>query len=286
MTRHHLSPRTPMLQWFLILYALLTATSLFSYDKPTDLSEVYHYHDELSDDVWRSIKRYLLPADHPIKAKLDKLFTKRRATKNMRSLIKAGFRKAQPQRWTRVIVTTHPKFRGYIFKIYLDNQHLRSNRPEYRCFLSRCRGAEILRTAIDARHWNHLFKVPQKWIYPLPPHPIAEEELFPKYTILVEEDMELYPQEMSDRLWQSELVTPRTLDALFYLLQKLGFWDCAKPENVPFSKDGRIAFVDTDMSSRWPIAFHNLFRVLSPEMLAHWKALIRNYERHRVMPPS
>jgi hypothetical protein len=81
--------------------------------------------------------------------------------------------------------------------------------------------------------------------------------------------MNIYDTTRNQQIWASDLVTYDKLDALFYIIQKHGFWDCAKPDNVPICKDGKIAFVDTQTYHNWPVRFEKLFEVLSPTMLAY-----------------
>ncbi len=230
---------------------------------------VYHYHLAVSNDVWESIAPFILPEKHSLKAKLDKIFRKTRAISGMSSLKKAGFKDIVHQKWTRLIVARHPDVKGIIFKLYLDRQRYHKGQPEHYFWIRRCMGARIIREEIVQNHWEHLFKVPKKWIYPLPPtpSPVAGPA---KYFILVEEDMNIFSSERNNRLWASKTVTTELLDALFYIIQKHGFYDCAKPDNIPFSKDMKVAFVDTQSFHRWPVAFHKLVWILHPDLANYW----------------
>lgn len=239
---------------------------------------IYHYHEDVSDDVWSSVAPYLLPQNDKLKIKLDKIF-KKRASGGMSSLKKAGFTNIIHQKWTRLIVAKHPDLKGYIVKLYLDRQHYHRGIPEHYFWIRRCMGSEIIRTEINQNNWQKLFKVPRKWIYPLPPTPLPTRDGPAKHFILVEDDMDIYPQDRNNHLWGSRHVTKELLDALFYIIQKHGFYDCAKPDNIPFSKDGRIAFVDTQSFHRWPVAFDKLVWYLQPKMAEYWLTKVNELQQ-------
>ncbi|MGK5594913.1 MAG: hypothetical protein ACSNEK_06110 [Parachlamydiaceae bacterium] len=65
-----------------------------------------------------------------------------------------------------------------------------------------------------------------------------------KHTILVEEDMFLFSDEENKSLWKSDSVNVEKLDRVFTILKTTGLYDGAKPDNIPFSIDGKIAFID------------------------------------------
>lgn len=250
-----------------------------------ELKKIYHYHPAVEDSVWRAITPYLLPANHPVKKKLDAIFSKYRVVKNMNTLMtRGGFDEVAPQKWTRLIVTKHSKIPGYVFKIYLDKQHFHRKKPEHYFWIHRCQGAEMIRQEIKNHRWQHFLKVPHKWIYPMPPKPEPSPGKIPKYFILVEEDMDIYDSIHNAQLWGSPLITKEKLDAVFYIMEKHGFWDCAKPDNIPIGKDGRIAFVDTQTYHSWPVGFHKLYPVLSLPMLAYWQGLVTAYKENKTMP--
>jgi hypothetical protein len=227
----------------------------------------------LSKETQEAVAPYLLPHDHPITPVLDHLFSSSRAILNLVALKQAGFAESKPRKFTKLIVTTHPACPGYIFKLYLDAQRYYKDLPEHHYWILRIQGANKIRRELKAQGIEHLFKVPQKWIYALPAHPQPPSGYYTKYYILVEEDMELFSKDDNERLWASSLVTFELLDHLYAILKKIGLRDCAKPDNIPFSLDGRIAFVDTQTFGSKKVRYKKLNPYLSPSNYAYWKTI-------------
>ena len=69
------------------------------------------------------------------------------------------------------------------------------------------------------------------------------------------------------------------MDEFFNILETVGLHDCAKPHNAPFSKDGRIAFIDTQSYHEWSVNFKALTPYLSPANKAYWKMLIKKDQK-------
>ncbi|MFQ5729871.1 MAG: hypothetical protein ACE5GN_05885 [Waddliaceae bacterium] len=231
---------------------------------------------KVSEAVWNQVSPYFLPMDHPIRPVLDRIFSKDRVTLSLKSMKKAGFINPSPRKWTHLIVTKHPDVPGYVFKIFLDVQRYFKQKPEHVHWLERIHGAQTLEAEINKRRWHHIFKVPKKWIYPLPAEPSPPKAFLRKNFILVEEDMDIFDTTANHEKWKSNWVTTAILDAVYTLLQKFGLHDCAKPDNIPFSKDGRISFVDTQTLYQWPVLYKKLMPHLSPEMQGYWEKLTRD----------
>ncbi|MGA8164173.1 MAG: hypothetical protein WB791_03995 [Waddliaceae bacterium] len=241
----------------------------------------YQRSPKVPKEIWESLVPYFLPEDHPIKGHLDEIFSQARVILSIPSMEKAEFLHPKPRKWTHLIVTKHPDIPGYIFKVYLDAQRYHKKKPEYVHWLERIQGASKIQNEIDRRHWQHLFKVPKKWIYPLPLHPSPPKEFIRKDFILVEEDMNIYDEGENYQKWKSSWITVEKLEALYTLLEKLGLHDCPKPDNIPFSKDGKIAFVDTQTLNKWPVLYHKLTPYLSPSLKFYWKNLLRSAPRKK-----
>ncbi len=229
----------------------------------------------VKDKVWDEVEPFLIPDDHPVKAKLDAIFTDRRATTSIKTMEKAGFENVVPQRFTHIIVTKHPELEGYVIKAYLDAQRYHKNKPEHYFYILRAQGARKIQALLDEKGWNDQFKVPKKWIYPLPIEPSPPEELIRRNFILVEEDMNIVESSTNRSYWKSELVTYELIDKFFYIVNELGLLDSANSANAPFSNDGRIAFVDTQCYDTWPISYFKLTPYLSKEIRSYWKQLIK-----------
>ena len=220
---------------------------------------------------------YLIPEDHPIKERLDAFFGRKRVSFHENSLKEAGFSNYTPREFTRLIVAKHPEFPGYIFKIYLDVQRYYHSRPEWYFWVMRVRGANLIRKEVEEKGWQHLFKVPQKWIYVLPSSPKAKKGYLAKETILVEEDMELLDRSENKAAWKSERVNRNFLVSLYHILHKFELLDCAKIDNIPFAQDGRVAFVDTQTFYAGYVEWDSLNRHLNRESRAFWVWLTRQH---------
>lgn len=232
---------------------------------------IYSYANEAT---WQLLTPYLLPNTHPIKNKLDKLFSESRILLNIDTLVAAGFARASPRPATAAIVTTHKDFKGYVFKIYLDDKkHYYRDVPEYVIWLLRIRGAQLVAKEVKKMGWGKIFSVPKKWIYPLPENPKAPTGYLQKNFILVEEDMGRLPVAEIKKKWKDGTVTTQLLDKLYHIITKTGLRGGCKYDNIPFCKDGKIAFIDTEKNLRWPLPYERLFLVLDDDLKAYWHQL-------------
>ncbi len=216
---------------------------------------------------------YFLPSTHPIKPQLDHLFSSTRVTFSLDSLFESGFQETKPRKFTHLIVTSHPLFPGYIFKLYLDTQKNHKDKPEEFFWCLRVQGARLVQLAIDHQNLDHLFKVPKKWIYQLPSTPEPPLGYYQKNYILIEQNMDLFDKADNYSIWKSSYVTHDLLNHFYDVLKQVGLSDCAKPDNAPFSKDGRIAFIDTQTHGETKIRFDKLNDFLSKENRSYWKTL-------------
>lgn len=236
-------------------------------------AQTYERPAHVSQEVWEEVSPYFLPFDHPLKAKLDKIFTKSRALQDTKTLKRAGFLDVKVRKWTRLVVAKHAQLSGYLVKLYMDKQHYHHKLPEHYFWLRRIEGAALIRAYIKTHQLEGIFKVPKKWIYPLPEEPSPPASYLRKNFILIVEDMNIYEDSINNKIWGSKYVTHELLNQFYQLLTSLGFNDCSKPENAPFSKDGRIALIDTQTYYTWPIKYDRLLPYLSPDMQTYWQKL-------------
>lgn len=261
------------------MYLRIFFTFIFFVSLP-GLRADYPRNQHVEEEVWNRLKPYFLPVNHPIKPKLDKIFSKYRAIIDEDSLVDAGFKAAKPRQWTRLVVTSHPKVPGYLFKLYFDRQRYHEKKPEHHFWELRIKGAALIREEIQKRGLQGIFKVPNKWIYPLPSKPSPPKNMIRKNFILVVEDMKIYDDEKNAKQWLTNpLVTKDFLTIFFSFVNDLGLWDCAKIANAPFAKDGKVAFIDTQSFHRWPVKLDRLTPALTPEMQAHWNLLIQSQSK-------
>ena len=221
---------------------------------------------------WEMAEPFLIPEDHPIKGKLDAIFSKTRATTSIETFKKAGFEYLPLRKWDNVIVAWHPKLKGHLVKVYLDDQ---IGIPDLHALIQRIYGAEKIRAAINEFGYQKMLKVPRKWLYPLPDLPESLPGLQRKQFILVAEDMHLVSGYENELLWKNS-VSKTTLKALFHLLESLGLKDSVYITNIPFSVDGKIAFIDTEHHGKWPVEHPKLLHFLSKKKQKYWSELIRD----------
>ncbi|MFI0434184.1 MAG: hypothetical protein ACH350_00465 [Parachlamydiaceae bacterium] len=238
----------------------------------------------VSDQVWNEVKEYLLPDDHPVKKKLDLMFSNDRILSDIQSLEKAGFDYLPPQHRTQMIVAKHPDLKGIVIKAYLDEQEYYEGRPEHYYWIRRIKGARLIQRYIDTHHYGNLFKVPGKWIYLLSDKPSPPRHYLRKKFILIAEDMELYDDKTNEELWgNDEWVTKKRLRALYAITTDLGLLDSAKPSNCFFSVDGKAAFVDTELYRKTHIRYDKLTPFLSPSMQDYWRKITHNRSQLPIM---
>lgn len=267
---------------FCLFWLLLSIAAVALPAAETNLSHYMHSRRHIAKSVWQQVEQQLLPWDSSLRKKLDEFFGGQRIILSPSSLKKAGFRRYKPRHYTRLIVTTHPVFAGYVFKLYLDCQSYHHAKKEHLLWLERISGARLISAMIAANGWQDLFKVPQKWVYPLPmaSKAVSTEDYARKDFILVEEDMDIYSEKENRRLWaQGTVVSEKMLLALFSILSELGLSDCVKPANIPISRDGRIAFIDTQLYHQQKVPLHELIRWLPRQQRPLWRQLVRAVQR-------
>lgn len=237
----------------------------------------------ISDSVWDQVSPYLMPEDHPLKAKLDKIFLDAHvkhlhplATSN--SLKKAGFSfKLRENKF--LIIASHPALKGYLAKIYLDEHPLKDG--EWPLFIRRILGAEKVRASIQAHGYEYLMKVPQKWIYALPEQTIAPPRPGhpSRHFILVVENMRIMPTGKNLAKYRF-MMNEELLEALFVVLHENNLFDSLFLDNIPFCKDHKVAFIDTEHhADTKKMPYEQLLPRLSPKMQIFWRQLIGKYRK-------
>jgi hypothetical protein len=236
-----------------------------TYTFPPELSCEYPYNPSVSEGEWNHLKQFFLPPDHPIKSKLDKIFSASRVTLNEETVLQAGFPKNTIRSTSKIVVSSHPKLKGYLVKFYLDEQDI----SDYVWMVRRLEGARSIREAIKAHGYEKMLSVPNKWIYPLPLEPSPPPGSHRKNFILVVEDMHIYKGKTNKKLWVKKIDHERA-EALYTLLQEVGLSDSIYRFNVPFCKDGRQSFIDTEYHHHWPVAVDRMLPFFSSAVQEHW----------------
>lgn len=61
-------------------------------------------------------------------------------------------------------------------------------------------------------------------------------------------------------------MTPKLLEAFYYLVKSEGLSDSVYAFNLPFCRDGKLAFIDTEHHHEWPVYFQRTLKYLSEPM--------------------
>lgn len=250
--------------------SLLTGLLLFNSSAPG--AHAYpNFTDNhmISESMTWLMPPYLLPLDHHLKPTLDALFGGSRVTANLETLTNAGFVTLYNQSLSSyVIVARHPAVEDYLFKIYLDSElRKKVDKDNWIWLTRRCIGAERIRKIIQKKQFKH-FVVPDKWLYPLPYFPGAKQPV-----ILVVQDMHLVSEPDTRKAWKTE-ITKEHLDELYYILKK-GCGSLYLTGNIPYTKEGKFAFIDTEYPKR-KIKVKKLRKHFSEEMQLYWDELTAN----------
>lgn len=228
----------------------------------------------VSEEDWNKLQPYFLPENHPAKGVLDSVFRGQRVLKSLDAMKNAGFKPVRrPQ--NDLVVSRHAKIPGYIFKAYLDKIDV----DERYWFQRRAAGARQVKECIDRHGYNSIMKVPQKWLYPLPPEPspLKSRRVWRKDFILVVDDMQVLKYKKNRSAYKKR-VTPEILDALYNVLMENLLVDSLYLSNITFCKDGKIAFLDTEFynDTTHPMKMWKLAQYLSSDMHAYWDQLIQH----------
>ncbi|MBS0649212.1 MAG: hypothetical protein JSS10_08325 [Verrucomicrobia bacterium] len=227
-------------------------------------------HPLLDRKTQAQMAPYLLPQNHPLKPQLDSIFSRQRALENPKALREAGFDIVIAMPHSFIIVARHPSMPGYIFKLYLDSETRRKNNiSPTEWLIRRCQGAAKIRKIIKKEKIKH-FVVPDKWLYVLPLSP-ASHELDPKPVLLVETDMNLESHPLTALAWKTA-IEPEHLQELYAIIKK-GVGSIHVVSNIPYTKEGKFAFIDTE-NIHQPLKLKKVKKYLSPDMQLFWDRLI------------
>lgn len=230
----------------------------------------------LTDHMRLMIANYLIPVDHPVKATLDFIFSQSRVLESERTLIEAGFEiLVPPLPSSYIIVARHPEIPGYVFKLHLDSENRsRKQLPSWIWLVRRCAEAKKIRKTIQRKNIRY-FSVPDKWIFVPPAYPYSTAEN-PQPIIIVETDMELVSQEETEYRWK-KWIKPKHLDELYSIIKHGhgGMSVLYLVNNVPYTKNNKFAFIDTEGPQSKKVKFNFIKQYLSKEMQNYWDSLIQ-----------
>jgi hypothetical protein len=246
--------------------------SLLRSIKKLDKNRYQYEFPEVSEEIWEQVRPYLLPENHPAWSKLNRIFCNSRATLSPEEFKKAGFRRWRPGRWSRVAASSHPECQEYFIKAYCDTEL--GIFYDWKKWIHRIKGAQAIRQCIKDNNLQANFKVPHKWIYPLPkrPAPPNSSRYLRKNFILICENMRILEHSKNEKMYKKHM-TRKLMDGLYCILQTCGLYDSVYVFNIPFCKDGRIAVIDTEYHHKWPVPFYKLTKCFSKDLRPYWEKI-------------
>lgn len=252
---------------------------LFEYAWRSHVKSYPHFDDNpyITKGMRRKMRSYLLPLKNPLRKPLEAIFNASRAIQNETTFTEAGFITIAHQAKSKIRVARHEAFPGYLFKVYLDSDSPLLQKMEgWERLRRRCKGAKNIRRLIKEKQLVH-FSVPDKWLYPFSFSHIASttDRKSIQPVLLIVTDMNLVRAEESAEAWRS-VVTCRHLDELYCILSH-GFASTYLPYNIPYTKSGQFACIDTEHPKR-KLSYQSIKKYLSPEMQVYWDELVKRGE--------
>jgi len=238
------------------------------------LAKSHHY--PITSEAREEMAPYVLPKKHKLAKALNDIFTKTRATKNMKTFEAAGFHVLHIQPRSFILVASHKKLPKHLLKVYLDDEErLKQKRPGWKWFVFRCQGAKKIAKIIKKKNIK-FFTVPKKYIYILPEEPAAPsgQGYKPKIAVLVVEDMDILSHDDNEWHWRNA-VTEEILVELYTIISRAN-GSSYRAGNIPFTNSGKIAFIDTEYPYQSP-DYRSIRHYLSNEMRDKWDNIVKHH---------
>ncbi len=223
---------------------------------------VFFIHSIQADtnvDKYESLYQYALYSDHPLRSKLDSLFSSSTTLQTQKNFEKKGF-VILHYRPSTLIIAKHAALPGYLIKVYLESS-TRSKEENLENLVNRCRGAENIRNLIRQESLRY-FTVPDKWIYTTPIGDVP---------VLLVTDMDIVSKEQSKQAWKN-LITKRQLEELYCIISH-GYASSCLPANIPHTRSGKFSCIDTEQPQREP-RYENVKAHISKKMGIYWNDLV------------
>lgn len=212
----------------------------------------------LASDLLERAVPLLLPTDHPAVKGLERIDFKLSDFADRGSLREGGFRLVEGSKRVhhdQIMVAGHPELSGYLLKSY---PLLGDKISPYRRLLEycvRCEKAAVVRHYIAEQRCRYL-TVPSKWIYWLGSRSVSRRATAGYYLLIVEE-MDLLSEEEAEVWYRTHC--DGWVEEVLRLYLAMGGLDC-NPENLPVTRDGKIALLDTEHvgwghAERFPACF-------------------------------
>lgn len=186
-------------------------------------------------EAGEDVSEYSLQEDHPFYGVLENIFISSKILDAKENLIDAGFVIIQV-REPMFVIASHPLLPGYLVKVHLHSSS-RSIEDRRKNLICRCKTAKSLRSLILEKNLRH-FVVPDKWVYTM-----ATEE---KDFVLIVTHMNIVSKSESRYAWKH--ASEDQLQELYCIIRH-DFGSCKLVENIPFTREGVFACIDTEKPS-------------------------------------
>lgn len=181
---------------------------------------------------------YILPHMALDNAILAKLFRDPKMFESANDWRRAGFEVIRDS-YEKIIVAKHEAAKGYLFKKYAS----RSSKDLYEKYNQRVEGSDLIRAHVRSRNLQHLV-VPQKWL-----HELSSKFNYrgrPAYLLVVERFKILDKEDSLEEYRHIDQAVLHEVCSVLATFRGLDF----TAKNAPFTKGGKIAFIDTEYAKR------------------------------------
>jgi hypothetical protein len=179
------------------------------------------------------IQRELAETTATLPIQPAKLFTDRRMFDSFDRFRDAGWKLVDHSE-NKIMSGSHKSVPGYFFKKYNNDK---PGKKQIRNYMHRVEGAKLLRAFIAERGFTTVV-APHKWLYELPSD-------FPERYLVIAERIALVDRSDTEhaygRIGKTQMAE---LATILYYFRGLN----STAANLPYTEDGRIAFIDTE---RW-----------------------------------
>ncbi len=247
---------------------LLIESKAFLLDCWTELNPYFNQTDVAIKETIENQRSYLLPENSKLQAPLRKIFSDHNVLQTPKTFTEAGFVFIS-ERPSGMVVASHPKLPGYLVKAYIESRKVKSN---WEWAVYRCLGVQYIRELIKEKKLS-FFVVPNKWIYPLTPIDDREDLISnTSPVVLIVKDMKLVGRKLSKAAWKTN--ANKTLIQQLYCILSHGYSSCCLGSNIPLTKKGKYACIDTEVPQRI-LPLHHVGNHLSDEMADYWEHLVK-----------
>jgi hypothetical protein len=213
-------------------------------------------HAQQLDLSQSELVQYYLPNDHFLHKKLERIVTTTQMFDGPEELRSGGF-DLSDHYGRGLMVAWHPEISGYIIKKFINTIPVIEQLENY---VTRIRGSRTIRQFIEGNHITQIV-VPRKWLYLLPEKFFNPETGEPSY-LLIAERIDILDTRHTKELYSSEM--PRKLLREFVaIITRFRGLD-STIDNMPFTKEHKIAFIDLH---KWQQEWRPFLKVVRDFML-------------------